>query len=178
LFKQTRGALNQGNNCVIEFNNLSVPSGMGFLNTDVNAVWGANVPLFIRYNTNHASMSPVIVTKTYAVSATGVDTITAGFRPSSVHVYVTADTTDLAAGAVGVFSWNATATRNDFSMIITSTSGTGQRVYINNTDVARVVNAGNTTLFLMEFTQWTETGFFVNVITANQAVTFRFVCYP
>lgn len=179
VFSLTKNTNNIAKTIIIENNTLQIPSGMGFLDTSITNVFETNMPLFIRGNTNHASMAPVVITKTYAVSATGLSTIDVGFRPSLVRVYVVANTTNLAAGAVGEFSWNSAGTRNDFAMLLTTTyANASQNISISNLNVARIVDTSGTALFNAEFMQWKELGFVLDITTANQAVTLRFVCHP
>lgn len=178
VFSQTKsGANNISGTCVIEGNILDVPTGMTFLDTTIGNVWQPNIPLFIRNNVGHASEAPVVLNATYSTAAARV--IDIGFRPSKVDVYVTPTTNTLGRSAIGTFTWNSAATRNDFSLTVsTDIAASYNRAGIEATDVVRLVNSSGTTTFLLEFSSWTVTGFVLSNPTTSEEVIVRYVCYP
>lgn len=152
-----------------------IPSGMGFLNTDITSVWLANMPLHISDNPGHVSEAPVIEAK--QVTATGSFTIDCGFRPRWVEVFADVNNGLRMRAWHGGFGWSRDGVRNDFGHLWAS-DGTNVGGQIRDVDVVRVVDPnGFADQCLVEFVAWTETGFTLNTTTYNETTNIRFVCH-
>jgi hypothetical protein len=185
IYRQTKtGSDKIAGSLLIEGGSIEgVPDAMKakFLDKSTSNVWLDNMPLAIRNVRGHASAETVHVFRIFTQGTTSNATIVCGFRPRKVTVYVT-DRTDPASGrfAIGAFSWNAAATRNDFSMSHAS-DASGRYDKINTTDVIRLTDSSGPTSgtkFLAEFIGWKEDGFTLNVISAIDGLDVEFVCDP
>jgi hypothetical protein len=154
---------------------IKIPGGMSLLSEGQGDVFDSNMPVFVRGNRGHASEGAVIVTDTVFSAATGVRDIACGFRPSLVTVYASNNNGTLGQMAIGEFSWNRAAVRNDFSM---TANLIGEDAAISPTDVIRIKDDADVVVGLVEFTSWLLTGFRVNVITATIQMQIRYVCHP
>lgn len=151
-----------------------VAASTQMIDTSVSNVFKAEIPLWIRNNPGHASEAPVVTGTSIASGSTGVAAVDVGFRPSRVTVYASNNNKALGQMAVGEFTWKRSGT-NDFAVHSNSIGGYAELI---DDEVLRLKDNTDTTVFSMEFTAWSETGFSYNVITSTQTVRLRFVCHP
>lgn len=170
------GGDNLAGSCYVFGNTLKAPAGMEMLNTTTGNVWQLGIPIEIGNNKGHVSNEVVPHLKQWAANATGQYTVDVGFRPRYVSVIASSNNASLGRQSSGGFSWNSEGVRNDNN--ISFSVGASQISALNQTDVITLKNDSNVVTFRAEFVAWTEKGFTVNVITADDALNAVFYCHP
>lgn len=167
---------------IADNNLVNVPqgvSGMGLIDTSVDNVMLATMPLHIKGNLGHASEAPVRLDYSVASGTSGPQPFDVGFRPSLIEVFATTDDPLEFLVSNGRIVWRRDQTERTDFVLTSSTDGSVSRSRFFNSDVARIFAAtGGATILSVEFVAWQETGFSINVITATSDATVRFICHP
>lgn len=121
----------------------------------------------------------------HAVSGTGSVTLTPGFKPARVQVAVS-DSAGNGKIYLGEFAWDRTSGTGCRSLgaRLTYLETAGQQYFSplfgngSTNGLIQVVDNAGTAQLAVSFTNWTYTGFTINIGTASISPTIHFLCYP